>query len=298
MLAACSITPSEGRLFDPDKEFARLDGPDVPTVQQSLQRGAEEALARRDYPRAVGLYQQLIDHDPDNIDYKLGLAESLRRLGEYAPAIEFYDSVTKQQPGHIEALEGKALALMGSGETGEAARVFQQVLKRDATRWRTLNALGILFAVKNMHSEAQAYFREALKHSPRNPSVLNNRALVEALGQDFPRAFGSFEQAARLAEGRQREQVELNHALVLGISGDMKAAEKMAARHLKDGALQNNLGLYAHLSNDRELAKSFLNMALTGTPVYYKRAWENLDIIAREGADSGKKRTGKRFRIN
>jgi hypothetical protein len=80
--------------------------------------------------------------------------------------------------------------------------------------------------------------------------------------------------------------------------GNMSAAQRIAEKHLPAGALENNLGFYAHLANDQELAKSYLNMALTGTPVYYERAWKNLDIVAKgdnDGKDGSQK--GKRVRV-
>lgn len=282
VLAGCSLTPSEDRQFDPQVAFDQLDGPDVPTVEQSLARAAMEAEQKGDHARAAGLYEQLIDHDTTNMRYKFGLAESLRRLGENRVSIELYDEVIAAQPALIEAYEGKALAVMASGDTERAARLFEQLLKRDGTRWRTLNALGVMFAARKMPDEALAYFKEAEKHSPRNPAILNNLALSLAMKQQYDAAFSAFARGARESEGTQQMQIELNHALVRGISGDMQTAEKLASKHLTGAGLQNNLGLYAHLANNTEMAKSFLNMALTGTPVHYKRAWENLDIIARE----------------
>jgi hypothetical protein len=40
------------------------------------------------------------------------------------------------------------------------------------------------------------------------------------------------------------------------------------------------MGLYAHLAKDDQMAKSYLNMALTESKTYYGKAWENLEAVS------------------
>ena len=87
-------------------------------------------------------------------------------------------------------------------------------------------------------------------------------------------------QASRFSKAPyQRKQIDLNLAMVHGVSGDFDTARDVAGKYLEGPALDNNLGLYAHLAKDDSLAKSYLNMALTQSPTYYERAWENLDVV-------------------
>lgn len=278
-LTACSLDASKDRIFDPDAEFAKLDSPDVPTVGSSLEKSAVEALENGQNQRALSYYEQLHDKDEKEARYQLGLAEALRRLGYNDDAVSFYDMVIAQDSTHVDAHEGKALALMAMGKSEDAGRLFSQIMERDATRWRTLNALGLLFVTKNMYEEGRAYFNEALRHSPNNVAVMNNIGLTQAIMKDYRPAILSLESASRAAEGMQQQQVDMNLAMVMGVSGDMESARKIASKHVTGAALDNNLGLYAHLANNDELAKSYLNMALSGSTTYYKRAWKNLDII-------------------
>lgn len=291
--------PSDRRQFDPDTEFAKLDGPDVPTLETSLEHGAQRAIKEGNYSRALSLYQQLTDTNPKQPRYRFGMAEALRRLGEYKAALILYSDVTEKDPDHLEAFEGMALVKMAMGETEDAARILQGVLKKDRTRWRTLNALGILFATKEMYPESTAYLKEALKVSTNNPSVMNNLGLIEAMQKKTRSATQMLKEAARFGhDEQQREQIDMNRALIHGMNGEMDEAETIASQYLDGSALQNNLGLYAYLTNNRELAKGYLNMALSGTQTYYKRAWENLDIVSTK-EDAGKKapKRGKRVKV-
>lgn len=286
LAVACTVKPSDERQLDVEEEFAKLDTPQVGSVEGSLRRAAETAEEKGEHARAVSLYSQLHDRYENNVGYQFGLAESLRRVGENEAAIAMYDKVLGERPQYLDAMEGKALAIMAMGDTEEASRQFKTVLERDAGRWRTLNALGILFTVKNMTTEALAYFNEALKHSPDNPSVMNNIGLVKATRGEERAAVDALRTAAKQASGKQRQHIEMNLALVYGISGDIEAAKRVAEPHLTEASLTHNLGLYAHLANNDELAKSYLNMAMTNSSVYYERAWKNLNIIANQARGS------------
>lgn len=283
VLSGCSLMASDRRIINPDEEFAKLDSPNVPGVDQTLLKSAKESEESGDYLRAGVLYQQLYAKTPANIDYQYGLAENLRRTGQFDKAIKLYEILSdgENKAREIESLEGKGLSLMGKGEFAEAGKVFARVMEKDATRWRTLNALGILFALKQLHDEAFAYYEEALRFSPNNLAVINNIGLTRAMNKEYDMAIQALEKGSRLASGKGAKQrhIDLNLALIYGISGDMDRAESVAGRYLEGPALQNNLGLYAHLAKNEQLAKSYLNMALSNNPYFYKRAWENLDMI-------------------
>src|SRR5688572_28227490 len=79
-LAACTVQPGEQHKLTADEEFAKLDTPQVSSVQDSLEKAAADAMKVGDYPRAMSLYKQLYDRDEKRFDYQLGLAESLRRV--------------------------------------------------------------------------------------------------------------------------------------------------------------------------------------------------------------------------
>lgn len=283
MLVACN-DPTVEQWMNPDRTFAKLPQPEVPTVNQSLEKSATAALEAGDVNRASQFYRQLLDSEKarpeDKARYRLALADAERRRGNYGAALKLFDETLKEDPGNIDALEGRGLALMAQGKSAEAGRVLAKVLEQDSTRWRTLNALGILFVTKNMTPEAMEYFTAALKASPDNAAVLNNVGLTRAIERNYPRAVEALQQASKMSQNdARRRQVDLNLALVYGISGDMESARVMAEKHLKGAALDNNLGLYAHLAKNDELAKTYLNMALTRSPTYYERAWQNLDVV-------------------
>ncbi len=274
--------------INPDVTFSKLDQPSVKGINDTQEDMAKEAVAAGDYQRAAEFYQQLVatkNGTPEQqLRYKMGLAEAVRRLGKNENALELYDQLFKENPNNLDVAEGRALTLMANGKTADAGRAFQAVLDKDPKRWRTLNALGILFVTKDMIPEAMAYYNAALDQSPDNAAILNNVGLSQAIDHKYSRGIEALQQASRVSKSpSQRKQIELNMAMVYGVSGDLDNARDVAEKYLEGPALDNNLGLYAHLAKDDGLAKSYLNMALSQSSTYYERAWENLDVVSDNG---------------
>ncbi|MFZ4124530.1 MAG: tetratricopeptide repeat protein [Rickettsiales bacterium] len=287
LLTACEKGSIAEQWANPDKTFSKLGQPDVPTVQSTLEKQAETAIQKGDFARASAFYEQMIDSKAppakDKLRYRAMMGDMLRRTGQYEKALKAFDTVLKADANNIDALEGKGLSEMALGRSADAGRTLSKVLDKDGKRWRTLNALGILFVTKNMIPEAVEYFTEGLRVSADNPAILNNVGLARAIDRNYPRAIETLQQAAKMsANDERKKQIELNLALVYGISGDLDSARAMAEKHLTGATLDNNLGLYAHLAKNDELAKTYLNMALSNSPTYYERAWNNLDIITEQ----------------
>lgn len=301
--AACDLQPSETFSEFADKKFAEMDGPEVDGMNATLERSAKDALDQGKPKAAAQFYKQLLDLPKNTKEqkyaYAIGMAEAFRRAGEVDNAMKALNAVLAEDPDNVEALEGKGLTLLADGKSVEAGRTLEKVMKLDATRWRTLNALGILFTTKNMIPEALAYFSEALKFSADNPSVLNNVGLSYAADRQFPKAIEALDQASRFAsaDSFRKRQIDLNTAMVLGISGDLETARKIASKHLKGPALDNNLGLYAHLSNNDALARAYLNTALSNSPMHYERAWKNLELVSDTGKGPSIPKGGKAVKV-
>lgn len=278
LLAACTPEPK----LDLKKELAKMEGPKPETMDDSLKGQAEQAVVAKNYVSAAQTYKQLADKEPDNKEYTLNLADNLRRAGNNQEALKVLDKYLTANPADAAALETKGLCLMNIGNIVEAGRSFEDVMKVEPTRWRTLNAVGILFTLKNKPHEAIDYFDEALNYSAENVSVLNNKALTLAMDGKYDESIETFQRIkSHLRTGTPDvRQVDMNMALVYAISGKLDDAEQTAAPYLSKAALYNNMGVYANLANNKEMSRSYLNMALTQSPSYYERAWKNLSTIA------------------
>lgn len=291
-MTACASGPMP---VDPVKLLNSMDGPKVPTMEDSLMASAKNAEAQGDFHQAAIYYQQLLEKKPDNNELAFDLAESYRRSGEPDKAIYLYDQLIAKDPKMLAAKESKGLALIAKDDFKSPAPLFDEVMRTDRTRWKTLNAMGILFATRNLQPEAQQYFNEALKFHPDSASIYNNLGLSQAMNRNFDAAIGSLQKASSLegAGTLERKRVDLNLALVYATAGRLDDAKAIASNYLTGPTLDNNLGLYAHLAKDDQMARAYLNMALTESKTYYAKAWDNLQDISAEGNDNATPASGK-----
>lgn len=278
---SCTIAP--GNKVDADKELEKLGGPDTGSIDKTIQNQAQQAINNGDFNRAAQMYTQLNDTHPDKKEYAIALADCLRRAGKNDAAMKVINDLLKKDPSDAEALEVKGLTFMNMGGEGftEASKTFDKVMNIDGNRWRTLNAIGILFAIKKRDKDAIAYYKAALKNSPDNPGILNNLALALAMEKQYDESINTFVRARNHLESNSPElgQLDLNLALVYALDGRLDEAEQTAAPHLSKAALYNNMGFYAYIAKNKQLAKSYLDMALNQNPTYYERAWKNLSVV-------------------
>ncbi|MGE0753925.1 MAG: tetratricopeptide repeat protein [Alphaproteobacteria bacterium] len=278
ILAACQggVNPIDAPAF-----LSTLEGPKVPTMEETLQANAKSAEQQGEWGTAVQIYKQLLDKDPDNTQYIVAMAESQRRTGDHDRAVALYDLALGKDATLLAAKEGKALALLSKGDFEQPVPLFEEVMKVDDKRWKTLNGLGILFTTRGMYKEAGQYFAKALEHSPGNTSIMNNKGLTMALDGDSSAAIDTLLQAGALAAGNgvDRKRIDMNLALVYAIAGRLEDARMVTETYYAGAQLNNNMGLYAHLAKDDQMAKAYLNTALTQSKVFYDKAWENLQYV-------------------
>ena len=278
-LTACAGggLPIDNRTF-----LGMQDGPDVPTVEGNFLKSAKLAEEQGDFAKAGQFYANLIDRNPSNVEYKLNFARVMRQTGDFDRSIGIYNDVLNSQSNNVDALEGKALALIAAGNYSEAGQYLSQVMAQDSQRWRTLNAFGILFSMKNLRKEALEYFEEALKYDEDNPIIINNIALTFAMEKRFDVAIKAMRKGVKRAKRADvKKHVELNLALLYGITSDFDSAREILTKYFPESAVNNNLGLYAHLADNEVLSQSYLNMALTRSKVHYEKAWKNLEKVVK-----------------
>lgn len=280
--ASCSSALGFSDKQKEDEELQKqIDSVDVPTIEKSLYESALAAIESLDYPKAEQYLLQLMKDHSDKTIYAAKYAEMGRKMGKCKTSIGIYNKILEKEPDNLDYQEGKALCQLEVGEFKEAGRAFTDIIGKDPKRWKSINASGLIFASRKKFNEANQYFSLAAEVSGNNPSVMNNLALNKALLGNYPDAIKILEEASGRAnsEGEQKRRIDLNLALVYGISGNLDAAKQVASKHLSEAQAFNNMGIYSEIAHQPDLAKTYLNKALTSTTLYYDRAWENLEKI-------------------
>lgn len=272
LLAGLLLTSCSGSL---DKPVAESEPTAVTDTQESQ---AQAAFSQRDYTRAATLYTLLAKAKPDDADFAFYLGESYRLNGKVDEALKSYRKALDIDKHSLHAKEGMGLALLQKRSFSDAIQTFNEVLKEDASRWRTINALGVAHALQGHLDEASKYYDMALSLSPDNASILNNIGLAYTLSGNATKGADELKKAySNSDEGSaKRQQITYNLALAYGMLNQEDNAKSTLSPYLSEAEIDNNLGIYALLRNDRKMAKSYLSKALVEQPVFYKKANENL----------------------
>jgi len=196
-------------------------------------------------------------------------------------ALKIYDKLLAKDYGNLDYKESKALALMGMTEFTKAGALFTDIMNTDPVRWRSINGAGLIFAMDGKYAEANEYFELAKDVKPYESSIYNNQGMAKALTGNYGEAISLLKKASEYAVARshKKRHIDLNLALVNGIAGNSDVAKKIATPHLSEAQLYNNLGFYSYLAKDKQLARAYLNKALTTSQVHYQKAWDNLDNV-------------------
>jgi len=117
------------------KQFVqKLGGPSGPSPVEEAMAMAKEALQSGDYDSAGGIFSQVLQREPDNIEALAGLARVLTAKGDHIAARELLSRVPKEQLGHADiaaAHSALELAEQAQKAMGDSDK-FRARLEKDA----------------------------------------------------------------------------------------------------------------------------------------------------------------------
>lgn len=90
------------------QKLSAAAGTDVQDPVADAIEQARERLAEEDYGVAAEIFRQIVQHAPDNVDARAGLARALAARGETAEAEEVLGGIPEEQAGHPDAAAARA----------------------------------------------------------------------------------------------------------------------------------------------------------------------------------------------
>jgi Flp pilus assembly protein TadD len=189
-----------------------------------MARGNE---AKNRYSKAAEQYARLVETDPENEAYVLGLARNLRYIGRPQDALRALsravveDNVSESVDVRLEVVR----ALMAVGAHEDARSRLAEISASAPDDPRVLSLQGMLADRDGRHREAQEAYRAALAAQPNDLRTANNLALSLALSGDLDDAIQLQTQTARNPSATM--QMRQNLALLYAFAGRMDVAEQI-----------------------------------------------------------------------
>src|SRR5213592_2736163 len=174
--AAAAVDPGDENLRQKIEEV-RVDVP-------GLLSRALIASASGNYRQALGLFDEILEIDPSNVNALIGKAVAYRRSGQPKEALNCLDLVLGVQPGNASALlnRGKILLEQGNAETAlESFDRLTQLYPNDEEAW---TAQGEVLLTMGREEDGQRAFAEALRLSPGDEGIQERIRELEAAKVD------------------------------------------------------------------------------------------------------------------
>ena len=203
------------------------------TAQERAQVARLDPLAR------AAFWAHETQLDASDAEAGIKLSQALRQMGNYGDALQAAERALIVAPNDVEALLEVARSQVGRGQGFYAidpARRAEKLAPRD---WRIPSLLGVAYEQADRFDEALAAHRQALALAPDNPVALGNLGMFYASRGDTAKAEATLRQAA--ARPDAPIAVRQNLALVVGLSGRIDEAERLARQDLPPEMVENNL---------------------------------------------------------
>lgn len=243
--------------------------PPSPAQPEATLEQAQQALAVKDYARAVTLLEQYLAEHPGHLGAQFNLAYGYSLLGRATEAIAAYQKSLALDPKLFQAYLNVGLLLLQEGATAEAAKMLAQAISLRPEHSGAQVAYGEALLRTEQIKEARALYEAVLAREPANAEAQLGLAQVELADQAWPAA----EKRLRhiLEQGASRAEVRsLLAEALLGLNQQEAAAQELeaylkarpqdAARQLRLGRLYRELGRHEdalrHLDQAQALGQS------------------------------------------
>ena len=218
---------------------------DVPMNYETLMRLGAAARAAGDLPNALSLYRRAASLESNPPAPFIAIGNTLIEMGQADEAIIAFNSALSREARNPEALRGVARAYLRTARPELAGQPLALAFEGTPNDPKLLMLIGVADDFVDQHGEAQARYRRGLEIAPGDPALTLNLALSLALTGDYDQAITRLRPLAAGPSGTPQDRQTL--ALIYGLKGDRRAAEKLALIDLEPAAAQHNLAAYDNL---------------------------------------------------
>lgn len=256
-------------------------------------RMGDQALAQGNVDEALYHYVQALDLDAKSADayFRIGKIHS-RRNNEKLASIALR-SALGIEPEHVGALSALGVLHLKHNRYKPAKGYLAKAVELDRERFadreklefdasspaEAYNGLGVLEDLDGKTTEAQVLYQTALTIQPESPDVLNNLGYSYYLESRWNDAERMFRRALDI--NPKYDQAWRNLGLVYARQQRYLTALHAFERVMDTASAHNDIGYICLLDGRYDMAEYYFEQALTLSPVFYRKAKENLTYVQR-----------------
>jgi tetratricopeptide (TPR) repeat protein len=196
-----------------------------------LQAMAEVHLLRRETPRAVQLYDELLVHQPESPKLWNERGVALHQQGNFEGAEESYRRAVGAELGYALAHNNLGVALYHRGDTEGAIAAFRVALEAQPSFVKARLNLALLLTKGKRFQLALEAYRTVLQTAPEDPAAWNGVGLVLGELRKFDDARNAFARAVQAKP--DYAEAHYNLSFTLSNLGDFEGALRETKRALE-----------------------------------------------------------------
>ncbi len=221
--------PFTNQLDDDQRRALRVSQLATLQRQGTSLEAMSEALAR---------YSDAVKRNPDDLSFRLNLAELLRLRGEYDAAVRHYEAALRITPDFARPYNNCGNALSALGRHAEAVTHYQEALRIDPDYALAHNNCGNALSALGRHEQAVTHYEAAIRIKPNFALAHNNCGnALSALGR-HAEAVTHYQEAVRVDPDFAGAHYKLGGVLlILGLPEKAVAHYKEFLRIEPDNAI-------------------------------------------------------------
>jgi tetratricopeptide (TPR) repeat protein len=316
-LAGCSATQEvpdkvdESALYEGRSTVTFSNLPVAKTAEEGIELG-DQQLRAGEYDKALYMYIQSMELDENNTEalYKIGQIHLER--GNTGKAIMAFEGVLARDSNHIYGNEALGVLYLKANRFKEAHAYFNKSIEADRSRLQAdksdqvspksltedeiaavaeqieadrdspahaYNGLGVVADLKGDHDRAQSLYTLSLEINPKAAITLNNRGYSYYLSNQWEKAERSYKAALRLDP--KSPQAWRNLGLLYARQENYVSALTAFEQVMEPASAHNDVGYICLLEGKYEKAEFYFDRAMTLSPTYYEKAFENMKLTQR-----------------
>lgn len=177
----------------------------------NLRRQAGKAMRKGEFAEAEKIWRQLLDAEPDNYKYRLGLSHSLYKQRLLVESYNEARKVADAQPKNARAYALIGASLLSAGNFKQAKDSFFAALSLDEEEPLALAGAAMLDFHENRAAWGFARIRHAISIEPQEPDFVYYLAQVATRTENFKEAAEAYErflQIAPISDVDRRERIQ------------------------------------------------------------------------------------------
>ncbi len=122
---------------------------------------ADAYAIAKDYPHAIGLYEEILREDPGNEKVRVALGDVLSWTGKYEDSLAEYRRALDANPQSLDIKVKMATVLSWKKDFDKAEALFKEILAKDPKNREALLSLGEMLSWEKKYDEARRYLDAA-----------------------------------------------------------------------------------------------------------------------------------------